>query len=232
MQATLARELGRNEDLAATNRQLNEALASAKVLASQPSPDAIALEDARIQWSQTRSAWDAERKALIASMDDLTRSKASAETDRDFFRDQYAQASMYVDSVRKENTEFEERVLVAEGKAKDGVAMIKATYDGRLKALEMDVARWKGLAELLQEKDRRTGDEVRRRAGEEPELRTKNAALKDEIDRLTGVVLDLSRECEDLHLYLSEFRDECRETSRWRKYRGGSFAEWRAHIPW
>lgn len=203
LQAALAQERRRNEDLTAANQQLSEALTLAKTISSQPNPDAIALDEARIQWSQTKVAWDTERKTLVASLDALTRSKASAETDRDFFRDQYAQASMYVGSVRNEITELEDRVLIAEGKAKDGVGMIKATYEGRIRALEKDVIRWKSLAELLQEKDRRTGDEVRRKAGEEPELRMKNAELRQQISRLEATIIGLSRERQVLQPRLS-----------------------------
>lgn len=213
LQAALTRERQRNEELAAANQRLDEALALAKAVSSQPSPDAIALDEARVQWSQTKTAWDAERKTLTASMDALARSKASAETDRDFFRDQYAQASTYVGSVRSEITELEERVLVAESKAKDGVGMIKATYSGRIEALEMDVTKWRGLAKLLQEKDLRTGDEVRRKAGEEPELRAKNAELKEEIGRLQGIVVSLSRERPALQLRPPNIRNHGIERS-------------------
>ncbi|KAH7912920.1 hypothetical protein BJ138DRAFT_1147268 [Hygrophoropsis aurantiaca] len=108
---------------------------------------------------------------LTTSTEALTQGKLSAEKDRDFFRDQYSQASAFVSSVRQENMALEEQANIAESRAKDGVAMVKGMFETQMQHLEDDLTRWKGLAELMQEKDRLTGDEVRRRAAEEPELR-------------------------------------------------------------
>jgi alpha-D-ribose 1-methylphosphonate 5-triphosphate diphosphatase PhnM len=62
-------------------------------------------------------------------LDALTRSKGLAEKDRDFFRDQYTQASGFVNATRAENVELEEKAKIAEGQARDGVALIKHMFE-------------------------------------------------------------------------------------------------------
>ncbi|KAF8132565.1 hypothetical protein EV363DRAFT_112573 [Boletus edulis] len=132
----------------------------------------------RLKWEAESTSWAEEKARLLRSVEELETSvesmraaKVSAEKDSEFFREQYAQASGFVGSVREENVELEKRVKIAEGQAQDGVAAIKALCEGRVKALQADVDRWKGLTELLQEKDRRTNDELRLRAAQVPELR-------------------------------------------------------------
>lgn len=77
-----------------------------------------------------------ERDALLrtvaklnASIDATSSARASAEKDRDFFREQYMQASSFVNSVREENTVLEERAKVAERQAKEGVVRIKTLFE-------------------------------------------------------------------------------------------------------
>jgi chromosome segregation ATPase len=98
-------------------------------------------EDA--SWEAEREKWSAEhvvmtkaREALTedvarlnSSLDAMTRSKALAEKDRDFFRDQYSQASGFVSTTRAENAELEQKAAIAEGQARDGVALIKSMFE-------------------------------------------------------------------------------------------------------
>lgn len=212
LEANLDKEHHKNAALTLTMKDLEDALASAQELAQLPSSDAIALAEIRTQRLQEQTSWEAERATYVTSLESAMRSKTSAESDRDFFRDQYAQASSYVSTVRGENVELEQRALVAEGKAKDGVGMIKTMFEGQVKSLLGDLAQWKGLAELLQEKDRRTGDEIRRKAAEEPELRAKYAESQREIEKLKAEVLELSRERNILKLKLSNFKDQVERT--------------------
>lgn len=104
----------------------------------------------RLEWDAERASsaeekarWETERAALqekqeissrsigelTASVESLTFAKVSAEKDRDFFREQYTQASAFVSSVRDENTELEKRVKIAEGQAQEGVAAIKTFHE-------------------------------------------------------------------------------------------------------
>ena len=62
--------------------------------------------------------------------------------------------------------------------------MIKATYEERIRLLEQEVERWKGQVHVLTERDKRMDDELRRRAALEPELRTENIRLKEQLDSL------------------------------------------------
>ncbi|KAG8221467.1 hypothetical protein J3R82DRAFT_1674 [Butyriboletus roseoflavus] len=147
--------------------------------------DRVKWETESVSWVEERARWETERatlqekqEALLRSVDELTvkvesmtAARISAEKDRDFFREQYTQASGFVNSVREENMELEKRVKIAEGQAQEGVAAIKAFFEGRIKALQADVDRWRGLTGLLEEKDRRTNDEIRIRAAQAPEFR-------------------------------------------------------------
>ncbi|KAI6026646.1 hypothetical protein BKA83DRAFT_4246075 [Pisolithus microcarpus] len=152
-------------------------------------------------------AWEAERKRLIeerdllsekvsqlsTSVDQLTAAKESAETDRDFFREQYARASGFVSSIRTENAELEERVKIAEGQAGEGVAKIKQLFETKVKALQDDIHRWKTLAEILQEKDSRTNDDVRTRAAQTMELESLCRTLLRNNDSLESDLRKLGR---------------------------------------
>ncbi|KAI6126010.1 hypothetical protein EV401DRAFT_1046290 [Pisolithus croceorrhizus] len=187
-------------------------------------------------------AWEAERKMLIeardslsekvsqlnASIDQVTAAKESVETDRDFFREQYARASGFVSSVRTENAELEERVKIAEGQAAEGVARIKQLFETNVKALQDDIHRWKTLAEILQEKDSRTNDEVRTRAAQTIELESlcrtllrNNNSLESDLrklgralqrvsvqrNKLSSKVLSVTKEKAKLKAKLAKYSD-------------------------
>ncbi|KAF9223102.1 hypothetical protein BS17DRAFT_153756 [Gyrodon lividus] len=151
-------------------------------------------EAERDAWAEEKVGWESERTALreerealsqsvamlTASVEVVTAAKVVAEKDRDFFREQYTQASGFVGSVSAENVELEKKAKIAEGQAQEGVAMIKALFENRVKALRDDIRRWKSLAELLQEKDNRTNDEVRLRAAQAPELEERCRRLAGE----------------------------------------------------
>lgn len=114
----------------------------------------------------------------------MQKRRAEAEKDRDLFRDLYSKASLHASEVSKENNELTDRASLAETQARDGLAMIKATYEERIRLLEQEVERWKGQVHVLTERDKRMDDELRRRAALEPELRTENIRLKEQLDSL------------------------------------------------
>ncbi|KIK94326.1 hypothetical protein PAXRUDRAFT_457755 [Paxillus rubicundulus Ve08.2h10] len=161
----------------------------------------------RAAWAEEKVGWESERTALREEREGLTRSiaeltasvevwraaKVSADKDRDFFREQYAQASAFVGSVSEENLELEKKAKIAEGQAQEGVAMIKALFENRVKALQDDIQRWKSLAELLQEKDNRTNDMIRLRAAEAPELEERCRRFTDENNSLETDLRKLGR---------------------------------------
>ncbi|KAG1855171.1 hypothetical protein DFJ58DRAFT_660020, partial [Suillus subalutaceus] len=172
-------------------------------------------------WETEREKWSAERTSMIeahealvadvtrskSSLDALTRSKSLAEKDRDFFRDQYTQASGFVSATRAENVELEQKAKTAEGQARDGVALIKHMFESQIKALKEDVDRWRGVSTLLQEKDRRTDDLIRRRAAEHPELAERCRQLERQVNLLRADLIELGR----VHQKSSAERDKMQD---------------------
>ncbi len=99
------------------------------------------------QHQSEREASENEKLQLSVQLDSAIKARASADTDREFFREQYAKASGFVSSVRDENKDLEKRVKIAEGQTQTGVSLIKATFELRLQALEEDLKSWRRMAE-------------------------------------------------------------------------------------
>jgi chromosome segregation ATPase len=145
--------------------------------------------------------------------------KADAERDREFFREQYARASGFVTSVREENQDLEKRIKIAEEQTQNGVGLIKATFELRVKTLEEDAKSWRKMAEFMIEKDQRTdNDELRRRAAEEPELRARcerqEGALEADEDRIEHLELKLEEKERDLAMAEIEMQRWQKETTQ------------------
>ena len=132
----------------------------------------------------TTEQWEQKLAQLRATNEELQRRRAEAEKDRDLFRELYSKASAHASEVSKENEELTDRAALAESQARDGVAMIRATYQERVRLLEQDVARWKGQCEVLTARDARMNDELRRRAALEPELQAENLRLQEQMYNL------------------------------------------------
>ena len=129
--------------------------------------------------------WQITLEQLRAANEELQRRKADAEKDRDLFRDFYSKASAHATEVTKENNELLERVTIADGQVKDGLAMIRQTYEVRVKALEDEVARLQGLNAVLTARDAKMqGDDIRRRAAEEVDLRQENQRMRAQMAQL------------------------------------------------
>ncbi|CAL1698270.1 unnamed protein product [Somion occarium] len=135
---------------------------------------------------------------LRAANEELQRRKVDAEKDRELFRELYGKASAHVSEVSKENNELHERVSLLEGKVKDGLQLIRGTYESRVRLLEEEVKKWKGMYEILMARDRKMqGDELRRRAAVEPELRAENVKLREELEILTEDYEKMEKELEE-----------------------------------
>lgn len=147
------------------------------------------------QWASEKSAWESERTLLNSQNAMSEKSRIQAEQDREFIRDQYANASAYVTAVREENKELEQRVKIAEEQSTKGVELIKATFESRVAKLQDEAKAWRRMAEFVMEKDMRTNDDVRRRAAEESELRTlcrrQRKGLKDAMAEIEGLQIEL-----------------------------------------
>ena len=152
------------------------------------------LAEARAQLALQNNDWRMERAALVRNIEEATRDKVSAERDRELFREHYMKASAFVSSIRDENADLEKQMKIATDQAKSGVSLIKSTFKLRIQSLERDVHAWRRMTEFLVEKDKRTNDDIRRRAAEEPELRARcerqKFALQDTSKRLLRLELD------------------------------------------
>ncbi|KAJ7149134.1 hypothetical protein C8R46DRAFT_815311, partial [Mycena filopes] len=101
------------------------------------------------------------------------------------FRDSYGKASQFADEVKRENQELQKRVKIAEEQTKEGIAMIRATFDLREATLRSEAMDWRNQAKFLREQAVRTNDDdLRKRAAEHPELVAKYAQLLTEHEGL------------------------------------------------
>ncbi|KAJ3501571.1 hypothetical protein NLJ89_g9278 [Agrocybe chaxingu] len=169
-------------------------------------------------WTSEKAGWETERSQLFARLESATRSKESAEKDRDFFREQYGQASGFVNAVRDENRDLEKRAKIAEEQAQSGVNLVKSTFELRIKTLEDDAKVWRKMAEFAIEKDRRTNDDVRRRAAEEPGLRARCEEQEKDIDELHHhlevIEIELQEKEQDVSRVNAELVQWKKETTR------------------
>lgn len=129
------------------------------------------IAELKSQWVDEKSTWESDRTLLAAQISAYEKSRIQAEKDREFIREQYANASAYVTLVREENKELEERATIAEEQSKTSVEFIKTTFGSQVAKLQDEAKAWRRMAEFVMEKDIRTNDDIRRRAAEEPELR-------------------------------------------------------------
>jgi chromosome segregation ATPase len=193
----LAAEQAKSGGLSQEVESLRAALVAAT---SEPRSEEVDLElqlsEARALVVQEKAAWDAERSKLTSSVETLTREKADAQKNGDFFREQYGKASGFVSSVRRENDELENRTRIAEEQTTTGVALVKATFQKHIEKLEEDAKKWRVMAMFVIEKDQRTNDDIRRRAAEEPELRARCESLEEHIDALDDQTSNLESELE------------------------------------
>jgi hypothetical protein len=193
----LSAEQRRNKDLLQQLSALQLRLTEPTIDATLPTTKALEQElaEARAQLAMQRASWEIERAALVLDIEKATQGKVSAEVDRDFFREQYSKASAFVSSVRDESIEMEKRMKIATDQTQSGLRLIKSTFELRIKTLEKDVHTWRRIAEFMVEKDRRTNDDIRKRAAEEPDLRARcdrqQIALEDTSKRLLGLEVDL-----------------------------------------
>lgn len=135
-------------------------------------------------WDLERTRWAEEKLALQGEAETLRGEKARALADVDFFRAQYQKASDFASSTRSENEELSARAALAESQATKGVALVRATFEGRVAKLEAEVQKYKALSEMLTERARRTDDDVRHRAALAPEFQREFRQLEGRFDEL------------------------------------------------
>ncbi|TFY67122.1 hypothetical protein EVG20_g4056 [Dentipellis fragilis] len=145
-----------------------------------------------------RASWEAKRSEMqdrIASLEGATKSAIS---DRDFFMAQYTTASTFATEMRTENDQLVARATLAESQVKNGIALVRATYDTRVKKLESEVSKRDAMVKLLQERALKTDDNLRLHAAMAPELSRENELLRDEADVKRGQVKELKEDVAEL----------------------------------
>jgi chromosome segregation ATPase len=185
-----------NDDNIRIKDSLASMTASADDVKQQLTDSQTQLTGLKEKYEADVAGWSVERDVLVTSVDTLTRSKTSLESDVTFFQTQYTQASAYTSSIQEQNKELILRADIADSQVKEGLAMVNGFFELRVKKLEEEVGKWKGRCGLLQEKDDRTGDDIRRRAGEERELRLRVVELEAEVQRQSELIEDLERDTE------------------------------------
>ncbi|KAL5507070.1 hypothetical protein ACEPAH_6526 [Sanghuangporus vaninii] len=149
-------------------------------------------------------ARDAEIQLLKMSRDDATKQA-------EIFREMYGKASSFADEKKQENNELLERAKRAEGQATIGVDFIRKQYAVQERKLREELRQQRILVKILTIKDRRTGDEVRRRAALEPELHNKIDDLKEEIAELKTAQSTVVRQRNDLLVEKQELAGQLEE---------------------
>lgn len=97
-------------------------------------------------------------------------SKANLETDMAYVNDMYREASTSAAALGRENQELTARNIMLEGQARLGVKQANLKWEAEVKTLETEVGHLRGTVALLQERARRTDDQVRKRAGAYPDM--------------------------------------------------------------
>ncbi|KAK1230159.1 hypothetical protein PQX77_006753 [Marasmius sp. AFHP31] len=168
---------------------LEEVLAARAAPPEAPQTDATAIEE------------------LKAAVQKAAADKTSLEKDRDFFREEWSKASGHVTLVSAENAELKQRAQIAETRATDGLAMVRATFEARVKFLEGNAKEAQRLANFVMEKDQRTNDAIRSRAAQYPELKRQLDELK-ETSKIASEEQDLQIEELEHSLATSKKREE------------------------
>ncbi|OJT02749.1 hypothetical protein TRAPUB_6743 [Trametes pubescens] len=140
------------------------------------------LTDVRARLLKAEEESAALTSRLATSTQEWERRFKYAEDDRDMFKNLYSEASTHATRLAAENAELETRATLAEGQVRDGLAMIRGTFEGQVRTLREEAEKWRAMCAVLTAKDARTDDDVRRRAVLEPRLREENARLKEEAE--------------------------------------------------
>jgi len=152
---------------------------------SSESKPAVQVEVTKAETIVVKPDWEVTLDTLRATNAELQRRKTDAERDRDLFRELYNKASVYASEVSKENDSLLERVSIAESQAKDGVQMVRTTYEARISTLQTELTRARKMGAIMAARDTKmAGEEIRRRAAEGLELKEENEKLRDELKEL------------------------------------------------
>ncbi|KAH6909770.1 hypothetical protein BKA70DRAFT_175746 [Coprinopsis sp. MPI-PUGE-AT-0042] len=172
------------------------------------------LERLKNEHAAERATWAEEKYQLEIAVQSAGDRKALAERDCERFRDEYMRASGTVGQLRAEKHDLEKELGIAQAQAKSGVLAVRALFEGRVEDLTKQRDSWQRTAEFIIEKDRRTNDDIRKRAAEEPELRAKYQRYRIRSRELEVKVEDGD---EEIRILREEVNREKQENERLRQ---------------
>ena len=200
-----------------TNAQLQADLAIFSQQRDQEPPMSVADGDVdKVQsLKEELSAIRDERDGLLAENRLLGISKREAEKDVEVLRVTYARASAYTDELRNENADLKARLSLAEGQVANGIKLVRAQFEERVRRTSEEVDKLRTLVRILEEKDRRTGDDVRKKsslvAEKEGEIEKEKQAyreLKKDVNTILTQRNNLLVEKHELSSSLDQMREE------------------------
>lgn len=180
---------------------------------SEPAIESAAAEAAALQASmdELRETYESsvkERDGLVVEIDLLKISRDDAEKNASIFKDLYSKASSFTDELREENANLRSRLTLAETQVSKGIQQIRALYSAQAKKMSTELERSQLLLRVLQEKDRRTDDDVRRKAAREPELLAKIEELRADYQEKKGDLATVLRQRDDLLVEKQHLNDQ------------------------
>lgn len=185
-----------------------EQLSSSEPAIESQAAEAAALQASMDELRETYESSVKERDGLVVETDLLKISRDDAEKNASIFKDLYSKASSFTDELREENANLRSRLTLAETQVSKGIQQIRALYSAQAKKMSTELERSQLLLRVLQEKDRRTDDDVRRKAAREPELLAKIEELRADYQEKKGDLATVLRQRDDLLVEKQHLNDQ------------------------
>jgi len=160
---------------------------------------------------QPPTYWELEKKELEDKLvevteerDQLDKSKQSAETEIESWKEQYRNEFIHSQELRQEAKDAKtetsriqkEKAIVA-SQTTEAVRLITVKYEATVEKLKAELAKAESLYKVLQVKDEQTGDDVRRRAISAVHLQDEVRRLREEL--ISEVARKAARAAEAKH---------------------------------
>lgn len=185
-----------------------EQLSSSEPAIESQAAEAAALQASMDELRETYESSVKERDGLVVEIDLLKISRDDAEKNASIFKDLYSKASSFTDELREENANLRSRLTLAETQVSKGIQQIRALYSAQAKKMSTELERSQLLLRVLQEKDRRTDDDVRRKAAREPELLAKIEELRADYQEKKGDLATVLHQRDDLLVEKQHLNDQ------------------------
>jgi len=165
----------------------------------------VVLEDKPSQ--QPPADWELEKKELEDKLKEVTeerneldKAKRSAENEVETWKEEYRKRFMDSQELRQEAKDAkaetsrlrEENAIVA-SQTRESVRLVTARYETTVTMLKTELAKAESLYKVLQAKDERTGDDIRRRAASVPQLQEEIRRLREELELAAEAVKKANR---------------------------------------